>query len=132
MATNRNLKVLIIDDNDMTREVLRVTLRSDGYEVIGEAADGENGLILAAKLKPDIICLDIIMPKISGIDVLKRVKEILPRTVVLMITGKNDRPTVQEVLGAGANGLIIKPFNTGTVLSTLEKVTGKLKSAPTS
>lgn len=128
MANERNVRVLIIDDNDTMRSVLRVTLRSDGYEVVGEAADGENGLILTAKLKPDIICLDIMMPKITGVDVLKRVKEVAPRTAVLMITAKNDRATIQEVLAAGANGLILKPFNTGTVLSTMEKVVAKMRS----
>ena len=129
MENDKNLKVIIIDDNDLIRELLRITLRDDGYEVIGEAPDGESGLLLAAKLKPDIICLDIILPRISGIDVLKRVKAILPRTAVLMITAKNDLATVQQVLAAGASGLILKPFNTGTVLSTLGKVATKLKAA---
>ncbi len=128
MENDRNIKVIIIDDNDLIRELLRITLRSDGYEVVGEATDGESGLLLAAKLKPDIICLDIMMPKISGLDVLKRVKTMLPRTAVLMITAKNDLATVKEVLAAGASGLILKPFNTGTVLSTLEKVATKLKT----
>jgi two-component system, chemotaxis family, chemotaxis protein CheY len=128
MENDRNLKVIIIDDNDVIRELLRITLRSDGYEIIGEAADGEGGLLMVAKLKPDMVCLDIMMPKISGIDVLKRIKAILPHTAVLMITAKNDLATVKEVLAAGASGLILKPFNTGTVLSTMEKVASKLKS----
>ena len=128
MENDRNLKVIIIDDNDVIRELLRITLRSDGYEIIGEAADGEGGLLMVAKLKPDMVCLDIMMPKISGIDVLKRIKAILPHTAVLMITAKNDLATVKEVLAAGASGLILKPFNTGTVLSTMEKVATKLKS----
>jgi two-component system chemotaxis response regulator CheY len=131
MAADRNISVLIIDDNDMIREVLRVTLRSDGYNVVGEAADGASGLELVAKLKPDVLCLDILMPKISGLNVLKMVKTKLPRTAVLMITGQNDREVVQEALAAGASGFILKPFNTGTVLATMEKVAAKLRAGAT-
>lgn len=128
MAADRNITVLIIDDNDMIREVLRVTLRSDGYNVVGEAADGASGLELVAKLKPDVVCLDILMPKISGLNVLKMVKSKLPRTAVLMITGQNEREVVQEALAHGASGFILKPFNTGTVLATMEKVAAKLRT----
>ena len=61
----KNAKILLIDDNDVTREVLRVILRSEGYHVVGEATDGGSGLELAFKLKPDLILLDIVMPKIG-------------------------------------------------------------------
>ncbi len=128
MVAEKNVSVLIIDDNDMIREVLRLTLRSDGYNVVGEAADGASGLELVAKLKPDVLCLDILMPKISGLNVLKMVKSKLPRTAVLMITGQNDREVVNEALSAGASGFILKPFNTGTVLATMDKVVAKLRA----
>ncbi len=128
MPSERNVNVLIIDDNDMMREVLRVTLRSDGYNVVGEATDGMAGLEMVAKLKPDVICLDIQMPKINGLNVLKMVKEKLPRTAVLMITGQSERSIVQEALAGGASGFILKPFNTGTILSTMEKVVAKMRA----
>ena len=128
MANERNVTVLIIDDNDMMREVLRVSLRSDGYNVIGEATDGVAGLEMAFKLKPDVICLDILMPKINGLNVLKMVKEKLPRVSVLMITGQNERAIVQQALAGGASGFILKPFNTGTILGTMEKVVAKMRA----
>ncbi len=128
MASERNVNVLIIDDNDMMREVLRVTLRADGYNVVGEATDGVAGLEMVFKLKPDVICLDIQMPKINGLNVLKMVKEKMPRTAVLMITGNSERATVQEALAGGASGFILKPFNTGTILGTMEKVVAKMRT----
>lgn len=127
MATEKNIGVLIIDDNDMMREVLRVTLRSDGYNVLGEATDGVSGLEMAFKLKPDVICLDIIMPRIDGLKLLTILKEKLPRVAVLMITGQNDRAVVQQALASGASGFILKPFNTATILGTMEKVCAKMR-----
>ena len=120
MTQEKNVNVIIIDDNEMTREVLRVTLRSDGYQVVGEAADGESGLEIVRRLKPDVVFLDVIMPRISGLDVLKQLKQALPKVVVLMVTGNSDRPTVQAALQNGASGFILKPFNTATVLNTVE------------
>lgn len=120
MAQEKNINLIIIDDNEMTREVLRVTLRSDGYQVVGEAADGESGLEMVRRLKPDVVFLDVIMPRISGLEVLKQIKQIMPKAVVLMVTGNSDRPTVQAALQNGASGFILKPFNTATVLNTVE------------
>lgn len=120
MPVERNISCVIIDDNDITREVLRVTMRGDGYNVLGEATDGETGLELIKTLKPDIVFLDIIMPRVSGIDVLKQIKKGWPQTVVLMVTGNSDRPTVQAAVQNGAAGFILKPFNTATVLNTVE------------
>lgn len=120
MPVEKTTSCVIIDDNDITREVLRVTMRSDGYQVLGEATDGEAGIELVKTQKPDIVFLDIIMPRISGIEVLKQIKKLRPQTVVLMVTGNSDRPTVQAAVQNGASGFILKPFNTATVLNTVE------------
>ena len=116
---SKNINVVIVDDNEMTREILRVALRSDGYNVVGEAADGESGLELIKRCKPDVIFLDIMMPGMSGIDLLKQGRALLPRSAILMVTGSSDRQTVQAALQNGAHGFILKPFNTGTVLDTV-------------
>ncbi|MBI3230049.1 MAG: response regulator [Burkholderiales bacterium] len=123
------MTTLIIDDNEITRELLRVTMRSDGYQVLGEATDGESGMEMVARLKPDVVFLDIVMPGMSGIDVLKSIKSKLPKTVVLMVTGNSDRATVQAAVQNGAGGFILKPFNTGTVLKTVENALQRARSA---
>jgi len=115
------VNVLIVDDNEMTRALLRTILKSDDHIVIGEASSSKSGLDQTLKLRPDVVFLDILMPDGSGVDLLKEIKQALPRTVVLMVTTKRDVETVKECLGSGATGFILKPFNAGIVLKTLKE-----------
>jgi two-component system chemotaxis response regulator CheY len=115
------MNVLIVDDNEMTRTLLRTILNGDGYKIMGDVSNSKSGLEQALKLKPDIVCLDILMPDGSGIDVLKRLTKELPKTVVLMVTGKHDVETVKECLTNGAKGFIIKPFNAAVVLKVVKE-----------
>ncbi|HEY5799012.1 MAG TPA: response regulator transcription factor [Burkholderiaceae bacterium] len=120
--------VVIIDDNEMIREALRIMLRSHEYEVTGEATDGDTGLEVALSKRPDVVCLDVVMPSTSGLDVLKEIKTRLPHTVVLMVTGNRDRETVTSALQGGADGFILKPFNTGTVIDSVKKALAKSRT----
>jgi two-component system chemotaxis response regulator CheY len=113
------LNVLTIDDNEMTRTVLRAMLFGTPHHVCGEAANGKAGFELALKLLPDVVLLDILMPDISGIEVLKQLKEAMPQVVVLMVTGERDTVTIRQCVAAGASGFIVKPFNAATVLKAL-------------
>ncbi|MFZ6777340.1 response regulator [Undibacterium sp. Ji83W] len=122
----RNAKILLIDDNDVTREVLRVILRSEGYNVVGEATDGGTGLEMAVKLRPDLILLDIVMPKISGTEILPRIRELLPDARVLMVTANKDQDTINEVVKTGIHGYILKPFNAQKIIGTVEAVVTKI------
>ncbi|MBC3861436.1 response regulator transcription factor [Undibacterium jejuense] len=124
---NKNVSILLIDDNDITREVLRVVLRSEGYNVVGEATDGGTGLDMALKLRPHIILLDVVMPKISGLEILPKIKEMLPEAMVLMVTASKDSETVSEAVKAGIHGFILKPFNAQKILDTVEGVVAKIK-----
>ena len=126
MAIPKKLSVVIIDDNETTRTVLRMTIQGDAYDVVGEASNGVSGLERALKLHPDMICLDIAMPDISGLDVLAEIKQKLPKTMVLMVTASHDAETVNKAIRRGANGFIIKPFSTSTVLSTLDNTAIKI------
>lgn len=111
--------MLIIDDNEAMRALLRVILRNDEYEVVGEAGNGEQGLEMALRLRPDVICLDVIMPKMGGLDLLPQLRAQLPATPVLMVTGTADRETVQAAVSGGAAGYIVKPFNAARVLDAV-------------
>lgn len=118
-------KVLVVDDNDMTRTMLRGILRQAGIDVVGEAADGKNVLDIIKRLlprwRPNLICLDVMMPGESGIEVLKKIKINYPQTKVLMITGSSERNVVQAALSNGANGYLVKPFNATNVLAAVKK-----------
>ena len=117
----RRTTIMIVDDNDMMRSILRGMLRGESYEVVGEARNGVQAVEMADRLKPDIICLDVMMPEKNGIEALVEIKAARPETVVVMITSNADADTVQQSIGNGASGFIIKPFNAARVLDTLEK-----------
>jgi two-component system chemotaxis response regulator CheY len=116
---HKNSTVLVIDDNEMIRMLLRTILTDDGYVVVGEASQGATGLELARKLQPQVIFLDIMLPDRNGISMLEELREMLPETMVLMVTGKNDADSVKTALEFGAKGYIIKPFNMATVSKTI-------------
>ena len=119
---HRKFSILIVDDNDMMRAILRSMLRGDDYEVVGEARNGSQAIELAERLQPEIICMDVMMPEKNGIEALIEIKAARPNTVVVMITSNADADTVQQSIGNGASGFIIKPFNAARVLDTLQKL----------
>lgn len=129
MDSRGNYTILIIDDNDVSRSMLRHILSSDArYNVIGEAGSGKLGLDMMERHKPDIVCLDIHMQDTSGLEVLRQIKTQWPQTIVLMVSGNNDRTTISEAAQGGASGYIVKPFNPAGLLGTIEKATLKARS----
>ena len=120
--SKRRTSIMIVDDNDMMRSILRGMLRGETYDVVGEARNGVQAVEMADRLKPDIVCLDVMMPEKNGIEALIEIKAARPNTVVVMITSNADADTVQQAIGNGASGFIIKPFNAARVLDTLEKL----------
>ncbi|MBC3885409.1 response regulator [Undibacterium griseum] len=122
----KNIAILLIDDNEITREILRVILRGEGYHVVGEATDGGTGLDMALKLRPDIILLDVVMPKVSGLDILPKLKDMLPDSLVLLITASKDQETVSAAVRTGIHGFILKPFNAQKIIDTVNSVAAKL------
>lgn len=123
----KRTSVVIVDDNDLMRSLLRAMLRGEEYEVIGEARNGNAAVEIAQRLKPQIVCMDVIMPEKNGIEALCEIKASIPETAVIMITANADPETVQESIQNGASGFIIKPFNAARVLDTLEKVAARIR-----
>lgn len=122
MASHK--KVLIVDDNEAIRIALRAILRQAGFNVVGEARDGLNALEMVERLRPDLVCLDVMMPGRSGLEVLVDLRARFPRVKVLMITGRNDRETVSEIVDHGAAGMVLKPFNAAKVIETVSRALG--------
>ncbi len=115
-------KVLIVDDNDLMRTLLRGMLRGDDYHVVGEAKNGLQAVEAVQRLLPDIVCLDVMMPEMDGLEALTAIKQARPETCVVMITGNPSKENVEESVQGGAAGFIVKPFNTARVLDTLRQV----------
>ena len=112
-------KVLIVDDNDMMRSLLRGLLRSEHYQVVGEAKNGAQALDSIENIKPDIVFLDVVMPEMDGLEALQLIKSRYPEIVVVMITGNPSVENVQESIQRGASGFVVKPFNSAKVLNAL-------------
>lgn len=120
--------VVIVDDNDIMRSLLRGMLRAEKeFEVIGEARNGETAVELVKRLKPQIVCMDVMMPIMTGIDALREIHMEFPDIAVVMITGNASAENVQESIENGAAAFIVKPFNAAKVIKTLTAVRNNLK-----
>jgi len=125
----RHISIVIADDNDMMRSILRAMLRGEEYDVVGEARNGQAAIDIVDRLKPDIVCMDVVMPEKSGIEALREIKATNPDIEIVMVTGNSDPETVQESIMNGASGFIIKPFNAARVLDALKKVSHRIRQA---
>ena len=114
--------VLLVDDSRTSRKMLRGVLESAGYEIIGEAANGEEGYLKYKELKPDVVTMDITMPTMDGIESLTLIKHTDENAKVIMITAAGQKEKMVEALKRGAEEFITKPFDEAEVLNTLKKV----------
>lgn len=125
--SKKQASVVIVDDNDMMRTILRSILRGEEYNVIGEARNGAQAVEMVERMQPDIVCMDVMMPEKNGIEAMVEIKHKFPETQFIMITGSADPETVQDAISNGASGFIVKPFNAARVLDALQKISGRLK-----
>ncbi len=114
--------VLIAEDSDSTRLALKTVLKFNKYEVVGEALDGEQAVALYRQLNPDIILMDIAMPKKHGIDAIREIKAINPDAKIIAVTALYSPEKRKEVMDAGACALVIKPFDVPDLVKTIENV----------
>lgn len=121
-ANYSDISVLIVDDNDMTRETLRVVLHHVGYQIVGEAGDGDVAFDQAMRLQPDLILLDVVMPRVSGLEALKNIRAEMKNVAILMVSANQDEETVSVATHLGISGYIAKPFKAREVLTTLAEV----------
>ncbi|MBO4394985.1 MAG: response regulator [Eubacterium sp.] len=114
--------VVIVDDSGWSRTILRNLLEKNGFAIIGEAGDGEEAFEVYKKLSPDIITLDITMPKLDGIEALRLIMGYDNNAKVAMITSAGQRSKVLESLKLGAEKFITKPFDPALVLTELKSL----------
>jgi len=115
--------VLVADDHDIIRAGIRNILRGQsGYEVIAEAVDGEEVLTKVKELKPDILLLDISMPKINGLDIIEPIRRISPQTKIIILTVHKAQGYIMKALRAGAKGYLHKENAAEELLPALHKV----------
>jgi len=121
----RRLSVLIVDDDVLMREVLRTILHEGEFDIAGEASNGEDAITQCMKQKPDVVLLDINMPRLDGISVLAKIRACLPACKVIMISSNATADRVQEAVAKGAAGFIVKPFNAARVVQEIKSLLKK-------
>ena len=102
-------RLVIADDHPLAREGMRAMLASEpDLEIVGEAEDGQEALGLCRRLRPDLVLMDVRMPKMDGLEATREIKRELPRTIVLMVTSHENPDYLLEALKAGAGGYVLK------------------------
>lgn len=115
-------KILIVDDSRTSRKILKGILENAGYEVIGEATNGQEGYERYVELKPDIVTMDITMPVLDGIEALKKIKAEYPEAKVVMVTAAGQKTKMVEAVQNGANEFVSKPFEPEQLKTIIDKV----------
>ncbi|MEP1097230.1 MAG: response regulator [Cyclobacteriaceae bacterium] len=120
-----NKRILVVDDTIFMRSLIKDTLTAAGYEVVGEAANGETAIDLAYSLKPDLITLDNVLPDMMGIDILKTISESELDCNVLMVSAVGQEAMKDRAMQLGAMGYVVKPFKGEQLLEEVNRVFNK-------
>ena len=115
-------KVLIVDDASFMRMIIKGILQKNGFEVVGEAVNGIEGVRKYKELRPDIVTMDLTMPEMSGIEALINIREFDPESKVVMISAMGQEALVRDAIMNGAKSFIVKPFKEDHVVQTLNKI----------
>jgi two-component system chemotaxis response regulator CheY len=118
-------RILVADDASFMRQMIREIVEEAGHQVVAEASDGIEAIEQFKKHHPDLVTMDIVMPRRSGIDAVKGIIEVDPEARVVMCSALGQETLVQEALQAGAKDFIVKPFKPDAVTATLRKVLEK-------
>ena len=129
MSADERIRVMIVDDHSIVRVGLKQVLEQSGeFEVVGEAADGEEAVRVAADVSPDVVVMDVIMPKKDGVEACREIMESAPETRVVMLTASTEVDAIVEAVAAGATGYLQKETDRERLLSTVrDAVSGELR-----
>ncbi|MFH2137896.1 MAG: response regulator [Candidatus Omnitrophota bacterium] len=119
------VKVLVVDDAVFMRKMIGDILKKEGYEIIGEAENGQEAVDKYGELAPDLVTMDIVMPKVNDMDGIGAVKQIMEKdgeAKILMVSAMGQHALVVEAIQAGAKDFVTKPFQPSRVLEAAKRV----------
>jgi two-component system chemotaxis response regulator CheY len=112
------LKAVIVDASALSRDLLNTVLTEGGYGVVGQTHTSSQGYALALKFRPQLICIAREQME-DGEQIVEQIRANLPKTIIFMLSGALDAPTLQAALARGVQGFIVKPFKADAVLKTI-------------
>lgn len=113
------MRVLIVDDHDLFRIGLTYLLETGGFTVVGQAGDGQAAIQEVRELNPDLVLLDIHMPGMNGLEALRKIREVSPAQMVVMLTALEEQEYLLQAIQSGAQGYLLKTLNSRSLLASL-------------
>jgi DNA-binding NarL/FixJ family response regulator len=121
--SKRKITLTIVEDNEaLRRNLAEMVRREANWKLAGEFQDGESALDQIPNLKPSVVLMDINLPGMSGVECVARLTQLLPETLVIMVTVYDDSDTIFESLASGANGYLLKPVQSDQLVAAIEEV----------
>ena len=120
--TKEEISVLVVDDSEHIRALFAMSLKKAGIQHIHFAANGEEGVDLFGKINPSIVFMDNMMPKLSGLEALKKIRAVKPDAIVVMISAVSSIEVVQEAKQLGASYYLVKPYTTAKVIDLIRQL----------
>lgn len=117
-------RLLVVDDALIMRMRIKDIAREAGWEIVGEAATGADGVARYRELRPDLVTLDIVMPELDGVEALRAIRSEDPTARVVMVSALDQRAKLSECIGLGALDFIVKPFDKQRLLELFRKCAG--------
>lgn len=115
------IRLMLADDHRMLREGLRRSLSDEGFDVVGEASDGEEAIRLVDALRPDVVLMDVTMPDVDGVEATRRIHQQHPDVRIVMLTMHADQSVIAEALRAGASGYLVKDCSTDEIADAVRQ-----------
>src|SRR5205823_3914524 len=120
---NEPIRVLIADDHALFRRGLNMVLESEeGIDVVAEAEDGQDAIAKSEDFAPDVVLMDVRMPRVSGIEATREIREVIPTARILMLTVSDEEEDLYEAVKAGANGYLLKEISVEEVADAIRAV----------
>ncbi len=117
-----NLRILLVEDDELFRLGLHVRLQSEGLDIVGEAVDGETAVELTNQYLPDVVLLDVGLPGIGGVEACRQIKTQHPEIPVLVLTSHSQKPLIERLIAAGASGYCLKGIEAELLILALRSV----------